>query len=96
MPLWLEETVDLLPHVQVFLTLGTTAWRETVRLVQGRRWHAGKLPKFGHGEVVPLASGRWLLGSYHPSRQNTNTGVLSEAMLDAVFQQADRLLKQSA
>ena len=91
---WLEATVELMSRVKVFLTLGSIAWRETTRLAQRRQWHTGKLPKFGHGEAVRLTGGRWLLGSYHPSRQNTNTGVLTEAMLDAVFAQARQLLNR--
>jgi uracil-DNA glycosylase len=39
-----------------------------------------------------LADKRWLVGSYHPSRQNTNTGVLTEEMLDAAFATARRLV----
>jgi uracil-DNA glycosylase len=45
-------------------------------------------------QKAPLAGGRWLLGSYHPSRQNTNTGRLTEAMLDEAFTEARRLLSQ--
>ncbi|HEX6988226.1 MAG TPA: uracil-DNA glycosylase [Bacillota bacterium] len=53
----------------------------------------GRKPPFGHGRVY-----RWgverpvLIASYHPSRQNTNTGVLTEAMFDQVFATANRFL----
>jgi uracil-DNA glycosylase family 4 len=88
---WLEATIDLLP-VKVFVALGGLAWEETVREARRRGWHAGRAPKFGHAATVSLAGGRWLVGSYHPSRQNTNTGRLTEPMLDAVFAEARRLL----
>ena len=48
-------------------------------------------PKFAHGAYFE-AGGRAVLSSYHPSRQNTNTGVLTEPMLDAVFERAHALL----
>jgi uracil-DNA glycosylase family 4 len=88
---WLVATIDLLP-VKVFVALGQLAWEETVREARRRGWHAGRVPKFGHGAKVSLAGGRWIVGSYHPSRQNTNTGRLTEPMLDAVFAEARRLL----
>ena len=88
---WFNETLDILP-VRVFLALGQIAWRATVAELQRRGWHEGRRPKFGHQAMVPLARDRWLLGSYHPSQQNTFTGRLTEPMFDAVFEEARRLL----
>jgi len=49
-------------------------------------------PRFGHGAVATFDDGRVrLVDSYHPSRQNTQTGKLTEAMLDAVLAEAKRL-----
>lgn len=52
-------------------------------------------PKFGHGAEVLLGPNLWLLGTYHPSQQNTFTGKLTEAMLDGVFERARRLLSDA-
>jgi len=88
---WLDETIDLV-QPQVLLALGQIAWRAAIAEARRRQWHAGKLPKFGHGAKLPLAEGRWLLASFHPSQQNTFTGKLTEPMFDAVFAEARRLL----
>jgi uracil-DNA glycosylase family 4 len=88
---WLARTIDLAPIV-VFVALGQIAWRAIVREARERRWHAGPIPKFGHAAQVELAGGRWLVGSYHPSQQNTQTGRLTEAMFDRVFRAARRRL----
>jgi uracil-DNA glycosylase len=92
---WLEETFDVLP-VKVIVALGGLAWQESVRQVRRREWLAGRMPKFAHGAKVALEGGRWLLGSYHPSRQNTHTRRLTEPMLDAVFEEASALLNVSS
>ena len=78
---------------RVLLAFGQIAWRALVVEARRREWHTGGLPKFGHGAKLPLAGGRWLLASYHPSQQNTFTGKLTEPMFDAVFAEARRLLK---
>jgi uracil-DNA glycosylase family 4 len=88
---WLEATFDVLP-VKIIVALGGLAWQESLWQVRRRGWYAGRVPKFQHGAKVSLAGERWLLGSYHPSRQNTNTGRLTEPMLDSVFAMARSLL----
>ncbi|MDZ4687919.1 MAG: uracil-DNA glycosylase [Planctomycetaceae bacterium] len=88
---WLEETVSVLP-VRVFVALGQIGWRSVIDFARSRGTWTGPLPKFAHGAEVELTDGRRLLGSYHPSQQNTFTGRLTEPMLDAVFQRAKALL----
>jgi uracil-DNA glycosylase len=51
-------------------------------------------PNFGHGSFVALSGGVALLGSYHPSQQNTFTGKLTREMFDAVFKRAKALLQE--
>lgn len=53
-------------------------------------------PIFGHGLFYPLPEGGYLLGSYHPSQQNTSTGVLTPSMWREVFDQAARLGSRGA
>jgi uracil-DNA glycosylase len=91
---WFERTIDTMPVV-VLLALGQIAWRAIVVEARRRQWHAGPMPKFGHLARVELAGGRWLLGSYHPSQQNTQTGVLTEEMFDRVFRAARKLLNSA-
>lgn len=88
---WFRSTIELLP-VQVFVGLGQVGWRAVVDFARDQGWHSGKLPKFSHGAELKLGDGRWLIGSFHPSQQNTFTGRLTEAMLDEVFNKARQLV----
>jgi uracil-DNA glycosylase family 4 len=92
---WLAQAIDLV-QPRVLVALGQIAWRAVLGEARRRKWHAGKLPKFGHAAQVALNGGRWLLGSYHPSQQNTFTGKLTEPMFDAVFRQARLLVGQAS
>jgi uracil-DNA glycosylase family 4 len=88
---WLVATLEMVP-ARVLLALGQLAWQRLVRAARRRDWLAGPTPRFAHRARAPLAEGRWLLGSYHPSQQNTFTGRLTEPMFDAVFRDARELL----
>jgi uracil-DNA glycosylase len=83
---YLRGELDLLP-VRVVLALGAFAWDAALRVLGPVR----PRPAFGHGAQVRL-DGLTLLGSYHVSQQNTFTGRLTPAMLDAVLTTARRLL----
>jgi len=51
-------------------------------------------PRFVHGAASTLPDGTIVIASYHPSRQNTNTGKLTPEMWDAVFQKARTALER--
>lgn len=91
---WLEAELDLLPRVRVIVTLGQVAWDQALRLVRDRGSRLpSPRPRFGHGRELRLGpDGPTLLASYHPSQQNTYTGVLTRPMLDAVFGRARELI----
>jgi uracil-DNA glycosylase family 4 len=92
---WLQQTIDLLP-VRVMLALGQIAWRAAVDESRRRAWLNGPSPKFAHAACIPLSGSRWLVGSFHPSQQNTFTGRLTEPMFDQVFQIVRRRLGDAA
>jgi uracil-DNA glycosylase family 4 len=85
------QELDLMPAVRVIVCLGGFAWDAALRLATSGDGARSLRPKFGHMAEFELPSGRWLLGSYHPSQQNTFTGRLTEEMTDAVFERASEL-----
>jgi uracil-DNA glycosylase family 4 len=80
----------LLPGLSAIVALGKLAFDEVLKLyVAGGGTVGHPRPRFGHLARVPLAGwGVTLIGSYHPSQQNTFTGKLTEPMFDAVFRAA--------
>ena len=92
---FLTRTFELSDPV-VVLALGGLAWNATIKLAIEFQWldQPKRRPKFGHGEKLKLKNGRWLIGSYHPSQQNTFTGRLTEPMFNSVFRTSKRLIAQ--
>ena len=90
---WFDETLDVVP-ARAYVALGQIAWNNLLQAFVRRGWYAGRKPRFGHCSLVPLTNHRWLLGSYHPSQQNTFTGRLTEEMFDRVFLEVRQLLAQ--
>ncbi|HEX4759414.1 MAG TPA: uracil-DNA glycosylase [Thermoleophilaceae bacterium] len=80
-----EEELELL-RPAVIVCLGAFAWDAACRLLGVK-----PRPKFGHGTEYGVPDGPVLVGTYHPSQQNTFTGKLTEPMLDAVFERAKLL-----
>ena len=86
---FLERELALLDRWRVLVCLGAFSLEAVWPLVgDGRR------PRFGHAVEAPLAGGRTLVCSFHPSQQNTFTGRLTEPMLDHVFHRAVTLAGQ--
>lgn len=84
---YIEREIALLEDLRVFVALGSFGYEALCRVLDVGR----PRPKFGHGAEIELPDGRWIVCSYHPSQQNTFTGVLTEPMFDAVFARAREL-----
>ena len=85
---YLVREMDLLPNVRVIVTLGRFAWDAALKVIS-MKGHDIPRPKPRFGHLAEAAVGPYkLLGSYHPSQQNTFTGKLTEPMMDAVFDRA--------
>jgi uracil-DNA glycosylase family 4 len=89
---FLVEELGLLTRLRVVVCLGAFAWDGMLRALKARGWSVPRKPRFGHGALALVGPYR-LLGCYHPSQQNTFTGRLTQAMLDAVLARARELLR---
>ena len=91
----LDAEVAQLPHVRVVIALGRIAFDAWLQLLRRRGVVLTPRPPFGHGVVVSCGEGvPVLMGCYHPSRQNTNTGKLTAEMMEEVFEKARRLTEE--
>ena len=87
----LSAEFDALPHIRVVVALGRIGFDAALRLLGERGIAWRPKPAFAHGAVYTPRQGPALIASYHPSRQNTNTGVLTPPMIASVFRKAARL-----
>jgi uracil-DNA glycosylase len=87
---FLAREIAALDRLRVLVALGAFAWDGALRALSALGHPTRPRPRFGHAaeaSVGPFV----LLGSYHPSQQNTFTGKLTPQMLDAVFERAAEL-----
>jgi len=85
---FLARELEILDSARVLLVLGAFAWAAVLRVLAGAGEPVPRpRPRFGHGAEVVVGR-RTLVGSFHPSQQNTFTGRLTPAMLDAVLVRA--------
>jgi uracil-DNA glycosylase len=87
---FLAREIAALERLRVLVALGAFAWDGALRALSALGYPTRPRPRFGH--AAEASAGPFvLLGSYHPSQQNTFTGKLTPQMLDAVFERAAEL-----
>jgi uracil-DNA glycosylase family 4 len=89
---YLKQEMALLGNLEGVVALGQIAFDHTLRLLRSNGHEIPRLD-FGHGVFYRLGAGLpWMLASYHPSRQNTQTGRLTEAMFGQIWEKVSELL----
>jgi uracil-DNA glycosylase len=88
----LEAELAQLPNVRVVVALGRIAFDVWWRVMAAKGVVVRPRPPFGHGVVHKIAGSPVVIGSYHPSRQNTNTGKLTPKMMASIFRTAAKLV----
>jgi len=89
----LDAEIAALPRIRVIVALGKIGFDAYLRLLKHRGAEIRPRPGFAHALAHGLPNGQVLIGCYHPSRQNTNTGKLTARMMDDVFRLVRRALR---
>jgi uracil-DNA glycosylase family 4 len=87
----LEAELAQLPNVRVVVALGRIAFEAWWRVMASKGVVVRPRPLFAHGATHQVPGSPIVIASYHPSRQNTNTGKLRPTMMSAVFAKAAQL-----
>jgi uracil-DNA glycosylase family 4 len=88
----LEAELEHLPRVQVVVVLGKIAFDAWWRVLASKGTVVRPRPTFAHGAVYKVPGAATVIASYHPSRQNTNTGKLTPPMMRSIFRKAAKAL----
>jgi uracil-DNA glycosylase family 4 len=88
----LDAEIGALSRVRIVVALGRISFDAYLQLLKRRGLVLRPRPQFAHAAVHSLSNGQTLIGCYHPSRQNTNTGKLTARMMDGVFDRVRALL----
>ncbi len=89
---YLVQEIDMMANLQGFIALGRLAFDNILGIYRSRGAHIARLA-FKHAQIYRLGDGLpWMVASYHPSQQNTQTGRLTVEMFDQVWQTAKSLL----
>ena len=92
---YLLDELQKLSRIRVVVLLGRIAFQTYFAARKELGWkNPMPLTAFGHGATVVLEDGTMVIGSYHPSQQNTSTGRLTAEMLRKVFAKAGRLSQE--
>jgi uracil-DNA glycosylase len=90
---YLVAELQLLPEVRVVLALGRIGWESWLRAAGWwKQLGPRERPRFVHGHESVMPDGTILVASYHPSRQNTNTGLLTRPMWHGIFEQIRKIV----
>jgi uracil-DNA glycosylase family 4 len=90
---YLVQEIKLMSNLQGVVALGRLAFDNVIGIYRAKGAAIARLD-FKHGAIYPLGEGLpWLIASYHPSRQNTQTGRLTTDMFNQIWQKAILLLK---
>jgi len=91
---FLLDELRILYNIRIIVALGKVAFDRVIDAY--RELHMttlSKRPEFKHGLEIPLNYRQVLIASYHPSQQNTFTGVLTHQKFDAIFRRAKKILE---